>query len=486
MAQAPRNPPIARLGRALERTFSAVMPDPFIIAILLTALTYLLVVLTTDTTPLGAAMLWSGGPDADPVKNSGVWKFLGFGMQMCLILVTGHALACSPPIAKALRALATLPRTGPQAAALVALVAASLGVINWGFGLIGGALFAREVGRAMLHKRIPIHYPVLAAAGYLGLMVWHGGLSGTAPLKVTTPAQIADALPPGTTLAPIPLQDTLLSPLNLIVTGGLLLLTPLVFALLMPRPTGDPLADAKGLRPIDDYVAIPKQGHEDPLDRPGEDHPPPKGLHPFVELLERTPTLNLLLAGLIAVWAFNYYTDAGFTRLTPDTVNLTMLMLGLLLHPSPMSYLRAVEDAAKGCAGIIIQFPLYAGIMAMMAGSGLTATLATLLSDLAGPASLAPATAVSAGVVNLFVPSGGGQWAVQGPIALETAATTGVSPAKLVMAVAYGDQLTNMLQPFWALPLLAITGVRARDIVGYTAIAMILATIWTLAWLWIL
>jgi short-chain fatty acids transporter len=145
-----------------------------------------------------------------------------------------------------------------------------------------------------------------------------------------------------------------------------------------------------------------------------------------------------------------------------------------------------VEDAARGCAGIILQFPLYAGIMGLMRSSGLTAMMAEAIASTTSPAVLPVQTFVSAGVVNLFVPSGGGQWAVQGPIAMQAAADVGVAPAKMVMAVAYGDQLTNMLQPFWALPLLAITGVKARDIVGYTAILMVAAGVWIGVWLLVL
>jgi len=152
--------------------------------------------------------------------------------------------------------------------------------------------------------------------------------------------------------------------------------------------------------------------------------------------------------------------------------------VGLLLHGSIRSYAAAVEGAMRGCAGILLQFPLYGGIMAMLAASGLVGLIAGTMGTIATPQTLPFYTFVSAGITNLFVPSGGGQWAVQGPIALETAFRMGVEPGRIVMAVAYGDQLTNMLQPFWALPLLAITGVRARDIVGYTALVMVVAGAW--------
>ncbi len=155
-----------------------------------------------------------------------------------------------------------------------------------------------------------------------------------------------------------------------------------------------------------------------------------------------------------------------------------MLALGLLLHRTPASYVRAIERAASGAAGIILQFPLYAGIMGIMAATGLTARFATSLAAFGHGSMLPLTTFFSAAVINLFVPSGGGQWAIQGPIAVRAAIDAGIDPATMVMAVAYGDQLTNMLQPFWALPLLAITKVAARDIVGYTAVAMFAGGLW--------
>ena len=151
-------------------------------------------------------------------------------------------------------------------------------------------------------------------------------------------------------------------------------------------------------------------------------------------------------------------------RLGLNQINAAMLGLGLVLHASPIRYVRAIEDAARGAAGIILQFPLYAGVMGMMAASGLLAMVAGLANDLSTPGTLPLFTMASAALVNIFVPSGGGQWAVQGPIAMTAGAEDGVPLGKMIMSVAYGDQLTNMLQPFWALPLLAITGVKARDI----------------------
>lgn len=460
---------ISTLGLRISAAFRRTAPDPFVLAILLTLVTFVLALARTPTTFSGAVSLWAG--------PEGVWSagMLRFAMQMCLILITGHALASSPPVSRLLDRLSAAPRSAPQAVALVALVAASLGVLNWGLGLIAGALMARRVGAAMERRAVPVHYPLLAAAGYVGLLVWHGGFSGSAPLKVTQPSEIRDIFGDSAPFGALPLTSTILSPMNLLVTGGLLLIAPAILALMSPRRAED-------VEQASRFVAAAS-----------DEPPPPERDKPLVpRLLEDSPVATIALVVLIGWWAWGYYLpdadpatgvrpSSGITQLTPDTVNMTMLMLGLLLHGTPRRYVRAVERAASGCAGIILQFPLYAGIMGMMKASGLTALLAERIAEDSSPTTLPLFTLASASVVNLFVPSGGGQWAVQGPIAVDAAVAAGVDPAKIVMAVAYGDQLTNMLQPFWALPLLAITGVKARDIVGYTAIVMVVAAAWMAA-----
>jgi len=462
---------LSRIGERIAGVFRASAPDPFVLAVLLTALT-LLLALTLGKAPDGSALTLTGVVDLWSADN-GVWAFLKFAMQMCLILVTGHALASSPPMARAINALARLPRTGAQACALVALVAATLGSLNWGLGLIAGALIARDIGRSLEQRGVRAHYPVIAAAGYVGLMVWHGGFSGTAPLKMTTRPDVLDVLGPelGSAIGVVPLTETILSPLNLIVTGGLILLAVLVMARLHPTNTGAGAA----IEPFSTF-------HPDPAPSPPHAQQN-KGFLP--RLLEDTPIINAVLIVMIALWAWRYYFPSsgpsGITRLSPNTVNLTMLMLGLALHGTPSRYVEAVGDAATGCAGIILQFPLYAGIMGMMNASGLTELLATSIASASSATTLPIYTFLSAGVINFFIPSGGGQWGVQGPIAMHSAIDAGVNPSKMIMAVAYGDELTNMLQPFWALPLLAITGVKARDIVGYTAVLMVIATAWIIA-----
>lgn len=476
------------LGAACTRIFQTLCPDPFVIAILLTLVT------------VAAALLWgdsaadAGGTrstllfDAWRDNAGGLWKLLAFSMQMCVILVTGHALASAPIVQRNIQRLAGLPSTAPAAVGAVAVLACGAALINWGLGLIAGALFARAVGAAMARKRVAVHYPLLAAAGYLGLMVWHGGLSGSAPLAVTSLASAKSSLPASALpLLPaegIPLGQTLFSPLNLVVTGGLVLLAPLLAVLLSPKA-------GAAVRSIDEFpVNEPDRAGVPLTDRGGRSLPAVLNDSVVVALLLAVP---LLAAVVRFVWLRGGAEETAIARLSTglqgiglNEINMAMLAVGLIAHGSPARYMAAAEGAARGCAAIMIQFPLYAGIMAIVVESGLAARLADAFNQVAEPRALPLLSFLSAAVLNIFIPSGGGQWAVQGPIALAAGQTGGIEPGTMVMSVAYGDQLTNMLQPFWALPLLAITGVQARDIVGYTATIMLFSGVWIAACLWFL
>lgn len=482
---------ISRLGLRICEVFRRTAPDPFVLAVLLTLLTAALAMLfgfegVAAGDRAGRLLdAWGGidrRPDGAAAESTrlGLWTLLGFGMQMCLVLVTGHALAASGPVRGLIARLASLPRSCAQAAALVSFAACFAAVINWGLGLIVGALLAREVGRSMARRGIAAHYPLLCAAGYTGLMVWHGGLSGSAPLSMTTRAGIEKVSPSMAAQLgerTVPLSETLFSPMNLVITLGLVLIVPCVCALLAPRRA-------------EEMIAAPetRQGStEAERGAHGQDARATNARATSLpEWLETSPVVVWVLAIALAAAVWRYISGAGIATISLNHVNAAMLALGLALHGSARSYIAAVEDAARGCGGIVVQFPLYAGIMAMMAASGLIARLSEWAAANSSAQTLPLLMFASGGAVNLFVPSGGGQWAVQGPIAVSAGVEAGVPVGKMVMSVAYGDQLTNMLQPFWALPLLAITGVKARDIVGYTAIVMVAGAAWIGLWLLVL
>lgn len=439
----------------VEKLFRVFLPSPLSLAVLLTVLTFVLGMVFTqlETSPLERASkllhFWS----------QGIWDspMLVFAIQMMLILVLGHSLALAPPIARAIARVTQLPQSGASAAALVASVSLVAGWINWGMGLVLGAVLAREMAQALNRRNIYYSYPVLGAAGYLSMLVFHGGLSGSAPLKVAEPNHLLNLL--GAERAHslslpvnIPVESTLFHPVNLAISA-LLMVSLIALFFWFGGKHGEP---APALNIEETPTPAPPVGAEW-LDRR------------FV--LSGILGAALLIEGILSA----FQQESGLSFLTPNYLNQMMLGLGLIMHGSLASFTRAVDHAMGGAAGILIQFPLYFGIMGILRSSGLLLLLAEGMTQYTGPQGFAITTLFSAGLLNILVPSGGGQWSIQGPVILETAVQLGVPLNKAVMALAYGDELTNMLQPFWALPLLSITGLQAKKVLPYTAMAMLVA-----------
>jgi short-chain fatty acids transporter len=435
---------IEKLGRRLSEVAERWAPDPFVLAIVLTVFVLVMGVMTgsaVETLPISDrlsliadgwyAELWSGG-------------LMKFAMQMCLVLITGHGLAMTSAVQSLIQRVAGSVKSAPTAVLVVALVACLASLVQWGLGAIAGAFMAREVGRAFKAAGRPIHYPLLGAAGYAGFLVWHGGFSGSAPLKVAEPGHFLEA-----SIGVIPISQTLLSPLNLAVTGTLIVLIPLTFFFMMPR-------DPALMKPY-----------------PGEVFP--SDPRPETASTASSRALNLVAAFLAGAFLVHYFMRLGVGGWNLDSINLVFLSLGIALHRSPAAYMESVVDGVRGCAGIIIQFPIYFGILGILKSSGLIIDVSQLFLSVATPNTYLVLTFFSAGIVNFFVPSGGGQWAVQGPVMMQGVGALAITPAKVVMALAYGDAWTNMLQPFWALPLLGIMGLQAREIMGYTSLVLLIS-----------
>ena len=436
---------IARLGRSFSRLSARVVPDPFALALGLTGL-----VLIAGLVRLLAAP----EPPADGVGWTLVLAWtrgfsspggLAFALQMCLVLVTGHALALSPPVQRVVLRLATLPRSGAAAAALVAAVATLAGVVHWGLGAIVGAFVAREIARHAASRGLVVHYPLLGAAAYTGLAVWHGGLSGSAPLKVAEAGHFAEGI-----AGVVPVGDTLLSPLNLAVTGALLVVLPLLVYALAPTSDDD-------CTPPDPALLAPLPERE------------PVPIDSLPSWLRASPLVGAFVGSFglaVVVGAF----VAGQLAFDLNFMNLVFLFLGIALQARLGDYVDAIADGARGAGAIVLQFPFYFALLGVMKATGMIGWISSVLAAVATKATFPVLAFLSAGLVNLVVPSGGGQWAVQGEILLAAGQELGVAPGVTVLSFAYGDAWTNMLQPFWALPLLGIMGLRARDIIGYTAV----------------
>ena len=440
---------LERVGAQASSWAQRWLPDPFVLAIGLTVLSVLIALPSMDWSMVRVASAWVDGEGS----GRGVWSLLAFGMQMCLILITGHALAETPAVRSLVDRLAAWPKNTQTAVLLVALVTMGFSLLNWGLGLIVGALLAREVGRIAHQNDNTIHYPLVVTAGYTGMLVWHGGLSGSAPLKATSSTQLTEILGPelAARIPPMLLGDTIGSPLNLLATGLCLLIVPLVLVAMVPKQAS----------------CVSAAAQPEPSISPSQPTLPS-------ERINHSRWVVLVPVGLVLLWVIPWLRTAGIGRLNPNVMNLVMLAAGLALHGSAKRYAEAVDRATRSCSGIILQYPFYAGIMGILATSGLVESLGSSLSGM-GTTMLPIATFYLAGAVNLFVPSGGGQWAIQGPLLMEAALNNGVAPSRVLMALAWGDQWTNMVQPFWALPLLGICRVSAGSILGYTLVLLLVS-----------
>ncbi|KQL21032.1 short-chain fatty acid transporter [Cytobacillus solani] len=427
--------------KALVSFFNRVMqrylPDPFLFVIILTFVVFTLGIIFTDSGPYQMVQHW----------GNGFWGLLVFTMQMVLVLVTGHVLASSRIFKKGLGALASTAKSPGQAVIIVTVVSLIASWINWGFGLVIGALFAKELAK----KVRDVDYRLLIASAYSGFVIWHGGISGSTPLTIATEGHFSQDL-----IGIIPTSETIFSGFNLAIVIALFLALPLVNRLMMPSKEETVTVDPALLQ--DDIQAAAIE----------------KGAMTPAERLENSRILSLLIGLFGLVFLFYYFAQNGF-KLNLDIVNFLFLFLGILFHGTPKHFLEAVMNAVKGASGIIVQFPFYAGIIGMMTASGLAAVIANGFISISNEFTFPLFTFLSAGLINIFIPSGGGQWAVQAPVVLDAAIALDVSIPKAAMAVAWGDAWTNLIQPFWALPALAIAGLKAKDIMGYCVLTLIVS-----------
>ncbi|MBN1242266.1 MAG: short-chain fatty acid transporter [Spirochaetales bacterium] len=411
------------------------LPDAFLFAILLTVIAFLMALGLTGKSVVEILTAWGGG----------LWGLLAFSMQMTLILVTGHAMASSPAVKGALRGIASVPKTPVQGLMLTAFVAAVASWINWGFGLVVGALLAREVA-----KRVRgVDYPMLVAAAYSGFVVWHGGISGSIPLAIASKGHIVENL-----VGIVPVSRTIFSGWNLAISWTMIIALPVLFYFMGRKKDGVVQVDPALL---EDEVPAPRPAKHTPA-----------------TALENSWIVTLVIAGLGFAYLVWHFVTKGFD-LNLNIVITIFLFVGVLLHWRPIAYVRAVEQAIKGAGGIALQFPLYGGIQGIMVGTGLAGVIANWFISFSNQTTFPLFTFISGGVINFFVPSGGGQWAVQGPINIPAGAALGVDPSVVAMSIAYGDQWTNMVQPFWALPLLGIAKLGIRDIMGYCMMTLLVS-----------
>ena len=420
------------LSRPAVRLVERYLPDPYVLVLLLTVVAAVVAMLVERQTPLAVLRFW----------GNGFWDLLTFSMQMLLVLVTGFMMASTPPVRALLARMAALARGPGAAILLVTVVSLAASWINWGFGLVVGALFAKELAR-----QIEVDYRLLVASAYSGFVIWHAGLAGSIPLTIATEDHFTVDM-----IGVIDVGETIFAGFNLALVAVLFVVVPLVNRLMLPAP--------------EDSVYIDPALLEEEGSTGGEEGTP-------AERLEKSTVLAWLVGvpGLLFLLDHFLLRDGG---LDLNVINFLFLFVAIVLHRTPQRLLASLQEAIRGGAGIVIQFPFYAGIMAIMVESGLAETLSSGFAAIADAGTLPLYAFLSAGLVNIFVPSGGGQWAVQAPVMLPAAEALGADLPRVAMAVAWGDAWTNLLQPFWALPVLGIAGLRAKDIMGFCLIQLVI------------
>lgn len=417
------------------RIMEKYLPDPYLFAALLTMVTYVLALIFTSTGPVKLIDQWAVG----------LWGLLVFTMQISIALVLSSAVIRSRPVERVLRWGCSFASSPSKAYWITAFLGGIGSLFSWAAGLVVSAFVAKEMAKNVKGT----HYPLLVASGYSGFVIWHMGYTSSVGLAIATPKHFLEGL-----MGVIPTSQTIFAPFNIITALFLLFTIPFLMRALAP--------EAKDVREIDPAIFETSATTETVVDK--------KYWKPS-DTIEYARIVNLILGVAGLIYMFRYFSGGG--GLTMDSTNMSFLVLALLLNETPKELIKNTLEGGKSLGPIVLQFPLYGGIMGMMVSSGLAKVIAGWFAAISTPLTLPFWTLMSAGLINIFVPSGGSQWAVQGPIMVEAAKQLGADIPRVAMAVAWGDQWTNMIQPFWALPMLAIAGMKAKDVMGYCVMTLI-------------
>ena len=432
------------LGRgtaACVYLFEKIMPDPYVIAVMLTMLAVILArVFAPNGSVANIATSWYGG----------VFAIFTFAFQMVLMLVAGYALASSPIVRSGLARLASMVSTPRSAISLTILISLLASWLNWGLGLVTAALLSREIA-----KRLKIDFGWLVAAAYTGFVVSTEGLSGSIALSQATHGSALNIVEKVTGHG-LALRDTVFTRFNLIPVISLFVLLPILFRYLQPSEANTIAADPDRMRREDEQKIVEEKGNT------------------LSAKLDRSWILNLCLAMFAGFALVMEWRRIGFT-IDLNSVILTLVALGLLFHGRPIAYVTAVKNSAKVTGSLILQYPLYGGLMGIITGTGLAGVFSKLFIRYSSAYTLPFYTYLTSLIITLFVPSGGGHWAVQGPFAVPAAHELHASLAGTTMAVAMGESVANMLQPFWALPILAIAGIKMNRMMGFMVVTFVVS-----------
>ncbi|MGD8730190.1 MAG: TIGR00366 family protein [Gemmatimonadota bacterium] len=442
--------PVQRFGEAIADWVERWMPSPFLFAIILTYVAGMVAFVSEG----------AGLPEIATSWYEGFWSLIQFAMQMVIILVTATVVAYHPRVRGIIDRLVRLPKNGKTAVVLVGVCAMLASWVSWGLGLITGAILAREMGEEARRRGMTVHYPLLAVAGYMGIgLNWGWGLTSSPGLLQATEGNVLMEM--GFVDRVIPATEWVFHPYPLTLTALSILFACIVLYLLTP-----PEQHCRG---IDHYVEDEKEAESQATDSE-------LGLQSPADRIDNSRLLGGGLALTGVVLSVNAFLTRGFGALDLNVLNFAFLMVGFLLYLSPTRYQKDFYKAVQGSAGIILLYPFYAGIIGIMTGTGLVDTVTESLLSVATTDTFPVIAWLTAAVLNVFVPSAGGEWAMVGGPMMVAGTALGIPYGQTIASYVVGDSHTNLLNPFWAIPLLAITGLRARDVFGYAITMMLLLT----------
>jgi short-chain fatty acids transporter len=431
---------------------------------------YVFAALAVVIVALAAFSLRAAPQDVAVAFGDGFWSLIPFTMQMAFIVIGGYVVATAPVVARLIDALASVPRSGRGAVAYVALIAMLASLLNWGFSLVFGGLLVRALAR---REELRMDYRAAGAAAYLGLGAsWAMGLSSSAAQLQANPASIPKNLLAITGV--IPFGETIFLWQSIVLTAILIAVSVLIAWLSAPGAAQAQIAS--GYTEKDTVVLRPLAQHRRPS-----------------EWLEYSPLLTILVALLALGWLIHEFAskNAIVAISNLNTYNFIFLMLGLLLHWRPRSFLDAVARAVPSTTGVLIQFPLYgaiAGILTTAKGAGgqtVAQELSSLFVQLASTDTYAIVIGVYSAVLGFFVPSGGGKWVIEAPYVMQAANDLHYHLGWAVQIYNAAEALPNLINPFWMLPLLGVLGLKARDIVGFTFLQLLVHVPLVLFLLWV-
>ncbi|MGF6391254.1 short-chain fatty acids transporter [Pseudomonas plecoglossicida] len=420
---------------------------------------------------IGALAMGAKPTDTAKAFGDGFWSLIPFTMQMAFVVIGGYVVASSPPAARLIDRLARLPSNGRSAVCWVALISMLASLLNWGLSLVFAGLLVRALAR---RSELKMDYRAAGAAAYLGLgAVWALGLSSSAAQLQANPG----SLPPSilSITGVIPFTETIF-----LWQSGVMLVVLVIVSLVIayataPGPNSARSAEACGVDPSFTAPATPKRT------RPGE-------------WLEYSPILILLLVALAGGWLYQEFaTKPAITAISGlNTYNLLFIMLGALLHWRPRSFLDAVARAVPTTTGVLIQFPLYGSIAAILTTvkgvdeQTLAHHISLFFTQIATHDTYALLMGVYSAVLGFFIPSGGGKWIIEAPYVMMVANDLQYHLGWAVQIYNAAEALPNLINPFYMLPLLGVLGLKARDLIGFSFVQLLVHVPLVLVLLWAL